>query len=514
MSIINTIGRMLLGAAIFRSLLGSSKWLLIVVALVGLALMSIGTARAQATCTPAAPCDRGIAYAYANDQGRADAQCKVLNSASRLRAGTHNVSHAATSQGGQYQSRGLCENANGGAVTPPNHGLGNYFYLSCSANAPWDEETKTCRQRCTSRDDITVNRPPFSPVGMGNPSSFGQCVSGCYVQFSKQDSVFVGVHTSNAKCDRDGQPEGETCNAVGRVSGPWGCVDPPKECEAGQVKDPVTGDCSGSNCPAGMMVDASGACRPESNTCPPGQIKAPNGSCLPGEGQCAAGEARGKDGTCKKDSNGDGTPDSEQGDGEGEEPGEGSSDSFSGGDTCSNPPSCDGNPILCGQARIQWRIDCNTRRSVNITGGTCGNEPRCVGENCNAMETAQLLQQWRAACMLEKLAQGTPSVGTGGQPEWTKVPGMNQNPGAGFTGDDAPRLRDGEVFDGSNLDFSGFAGGSSCPALVVPGGGTLLTGFASRLASPPTFWCDGIAMIKTILILLTTIATIFWQARN
>ena len=421
MRLLNTIGRMLLGAAIFRSLRGAPKWLLIAAALAGLALMSIGTARAQSVdysrcmddTSSVGNCSNDAA-ARAGATSHAIAQCKRLYPTA---TGAHFRRWQDEEPGRRFRAVANCSSA---GTTNTVGGFRNV--VPCPNGLDPDPVTGGCNQRCTSRDDITVSRPPFSPVGMGNPSNFGQCVSGCYVQFSKQDTVFVGVHTSNAKCDRDGQPEGETCNAVGRVSGPWGCVDPPKECEAGQVKDPVTGECSGSNCPAGMMVDASGACRPESNTCPPGQIKSPTGSCLPGEGQCAAGEARGKDGTCKKDSNGDGTPDSEQGGEDGEGPGddEAEPDSFSGGDNCNNPPSCSGSPVMCGQARIQWRIECNTRRSVNITGGTCGNEPRCVGENCNAMEYGQLLQQWRTACTLAKMAQGTASVGRDGLLDWAQ----------------------------------------------------------------------------------------------
>ncbi len=86
---------------------------------------------------------------------------------------------------------------------------------------------------------------------------------------------------------------------------------------------------------------------------------------------------------------------------------------------------------MCGQARIQWRIDCNTRKNLTVTGGRgCGMDPPiCTGEKCDALEYAQLLQQWRTACATEAL-RGVGGTGTG-QPDWTKVTGMNQDGGQG-----------------------------------------------------------------------------------
>ncbi|WP_206409330.1 virulence factor TspB C-terminal domain-related protein [Lysobacter enzymogenes] len=110
-----------------------------------------------------------------------------------------------------------------------------------------------------------------------------------------------------------------------------------------------------------------------------------------------------KDGTCKPDDDGDGEPN------DGEDTGK-----FSGGEDCKTPPQCSGDNILCGQARIQWRIDCNTRRSTTITGGngcSMSDVPICAGEKCNALEYQQLLQAWRSRCAVEKLATGTPTTG-------------------------------------------------------------------------------------------------------
>ena len=183
---------------------------------------------------------------------------------------------------------------------------------------------------------------------------------------------------------------------------------------------------------------------------------------MPGDGQCAQGEALGKDGTCKKDSDGDGEADEDADDPE--------QKSFSGGDNCDSPPSCAGDPIMCGQARIQWRIDCNTRRNVNISGGQCNAIPICTGKDCKAMEYSQLLMQWRTACALEKLN----TSGTGGSGDDANVAAIKDaltgnagSPDIGEEGSASDSWADGEGGDGDpiELDDSGYGwGGASCPA--------------------------------------------------
>lgn len=187
------------------------------------------------------------------------------------------------------------------------------------------------------------------------------------------------------------------------------------ECKEGEVLK--NGVCEREpDCPEGMVAVQGGTagavrsgelyCKPAETECPAGNIKAPSGQCLPGEGQCAAGEAKKKDGTCGKDGNNDGVPDDEDDDEENDT----TKETFSGGDSCDAPPSCNGGPIDCGMARIQWRIDCNTRKNVNISGGSCAAVPICTGEKCNAMEYAQLIQTWRGTCALEKLANAEGST--------------------------------------------------------------------------------------------------------
>lgn len=256
------------------------------------------------------------------------------------------------------------------------------------------------RNKCSSEPSYT-GAGPWSSEGAAKNGSLG-CRNGCDgAWFSNADGSKTWTATG-AICPAN---EESNCNAMG--SGYfWNSVL--KVCEPindgncpNGAKPNSLGKCAPEPCPEGMAQQADGTCKKKDSECPAGQVRSPDGKCLPGEGQCAAGEVRGPDGTCKRDSDGDGNPDPVD------------EESFSGGDDCSAPPACSGSPIMCGQARIQWRIDCNTRKNRNIAGGLCSAMPVCTGEKCDAMEYAGLLMQWRSACALEKMAQGNGSGDNG-----------------------------------------------------------------------------------------------------
>lgn len=283
------------------------------------------------------------------------------------------------------------------------------------------------------------------------------------------------------------------------------CEPPEVEtCPEGQAKN-ANGNCENQTCPAGMVESPGGTCINEKNECPAGDVKSPTGECLPGEGKCAAGEARGKDGTCKRDSDGDGTPDNEDDDPSNDD----NEEKFSGGDNCDSPPSCSGSPIQCGQARIQWRIECNTRRNVNISGGACNAMPVCTGKECNAMEYSQLLQQWRTTCAVEKLA----AMGQGGG-----APGDNSdliaylNSGGTFNsdalGDGGIEVGDpwggggGQPGDEHEPDGSGFGYSTSCPTFpTVNVMGTVLDFNGGPL-------CDWLALGGQLVLILAALASL------
>lgn len=310
---------------------------------------------------------------------------------------------------------------------------------------------------CATRSAYT-GVGPWSSGGSARNGSIG-CKDGCDGVWSRNvDSSMTwqgtgGLCPENEKGTCDNYGDGFYWNAVLNV-----CEPPEGKC-GGRPQNSL-GQCAPEPCPDGMTLQADGTCKNKGNECPAGQIKSPAGNCLPGDGQCAQGEVRGKDGTCKKDSDGDGEPD------EGEEGGEGpdgkKKDEFSGGDDCKTPPTCSGSPIMCGQARIQWRIDCNTRRNRNIAGGACTTPPVCTGEKCDALEYSGLLMQWRTACALEKLNTGTGGnadtaairnalTGTGGNPDYgTTSPGTGAWQGGGNTTPGTPNT-------------AGYGWGGSCP---------------------------------------------------
>lgn len=446
-------------------------------------------AQSLTTCPNSTPriCDQGQAYAAATDVTNFTASCREspfsnVGAYPTIRAvitGTTTDTSAA-----YYTTNFNCQYLRSTDQTWQTHAQ------SKSMSAFW-VATATC-----------ASRPPITGLAP-YPNGSIICTSSCsYVYHYNGD----GSSTKS--------PTGATCLssntecATGYYRFEGMCV--PKEvpdCLPGVEAKP--GICKKpEQCPTGMHETPEGFCEEDGSECPAGNIKAPSGECLPGEGQCAVGEARRPNGTCGKDSNGDGVADDDDEDPENDS----DKETFSGGDNCSSPPSCSGSPIMCGQARIQWRIDCNTRKNVNIAGGSCAAVPICTGEKCNAMEYSSLLMQWRTACATEKLLAGSDDGGSGGQPEWTKVGGMSQDGGAGQTADDVKGVELIE-FDTDDLDQSGFGGAASCPALYTGTGEGMGSEFVQQLASPPAIFCTWIGAVKAIMILFGTIIAAFITVR-
>lgn len=307
---------------------------------------------------------------------------------------------------------------------------------------------------CRSRPEETLD------FGSGARGGSVECKSGCEAMlFHNSDGTATRTYMSSV-CN--GKPDCSKLSGTYWNSRLQVCEPPEKECGAGEAPDGF-GGCMPNSCPDGMVLNSDLTCSNKKNECPPGNIKAPSGACLPGDGQCASGEVRGKDGTCKRDADGDGQPD------EGEDEGT-TNETFSGGDNCNSPPACSGSPILCGQARIQWRIDCNTRKNRNISGGSCSSPPVCTGEKCDALEYSSLLMQWRTACALEKLSIGGDDGGDGSGEDVAAIrnalTGDGGTPDIGAEGNSA----DSWASSGGNgsaiqPDTSGYGwGGGSCPS--------------------------------------------------
>jgi hypothetical protein len=357
--------------------------------------------------------------------------------------------------------------------------LGDYFRYSttCPSGSTWNNTTNTCN--CPSGQTYNVNTDScyactegqatgyYARVNLSrNPVTYPTGCDGQCAWRTRQNSTPANCYTVIGDL---GNPDtyryiGHNCwyateqtGAQCTIPTPQDGDEPPQECPAGHTRMP-DGSCKPQgDCPVGQ-VSINGTCQP-SGDCPAGQRKAPDGSCVPQT--CPAGQVSGGDGTCKPDTNNDGEPD---------EQGENEPNSFSGGDKCDVPPSCSGDAIMCGMARIQWRIDCNTRKNRTITGGHCGpgGVPICTGEKCDSMEYSHLLLQWRATCELEKGNAGAPGEGE----DFNSTCGTGKgdvpcegeiNVGPGGNGGDF--VVENDIGDGSGFDTSGYGWMQSCPTI-------------------------------------------------
>ncbi|MFI8716350.1 hypothetical protein ACIGHF_00440 [Stenotrophomonas sp. NPDC077464] len=407
----------------------------------------------------AADCPNGLAC----DQGKAFSMCKaaIARTIQEFKQANPNVQpkvqQDCVSFGSPRYDCAVQEASNGGAVRCRNadgsNSSGFHYGDTCEKRPDWNG--------------------PYPFLTGGKPTNGSvTCNGGCQqAWYSTGDGYFNGKYTSVPGTCND--YDEQQCKAKFGYS--WNsalsaCEPDEGKCPNGQAQNSL-GQCAPEPCPAGKVLQADGSCKNEANECPAGQIKSPDGNCLPGEGQCAAGEVRGKDGTCKKDADGDGEPDAGE---EGEGPNGETADDFSGGDSCNEPPSCSGSPIMCGQARIQWRIDCNTRKNRNIAGGMCTQPPVCTGEKCDALEYSGLLMQWRTACAVEKLASST-GTGTGSNPDLVAIrnalTGNAGTPDLGDAGDPAGAFSDESGYGNGGYpgefdpDTAGFGYSRTCPTI-------------------------------------------------
>ncbi len=455
-------------------------------------------------------CDRQQAWDEANDLQRITAYCRAT-----LGQATGVITAVTLSDPSTYRRSYACKWTVNNTFAMSGETF--HSFKPCAPGTAWNESTHTCdcptgqirnvydytcREACSARPSFTTGIT--SSTGQAIPNGAIGCRDGCmYLHTINGDGTATGTYLGD---DPDSQcAVAPVCLLPGWYLsiGTGMCHPPPPKCSASQRLDPKTNTCINS-CPSGMTLDATGACIESNNTCPAGQVKAPDGSCI--DDSCPSGQVKGSDGSCKRSND----PNKDQGDND---------KYFSGGDSCSAPPACSGDPILCGQARIQWRIDCNTRRNLNVSGGSCDAVPICTGEKCDALEYAQLLQQWRAACALERMApsrSSDPGQDTSDkQPSWTRVDGMNQDPGAGQTSDDIRGVRT-KTISTDSLDASGWLGGvGSCPSLVSGAASNGIgAAFAQSLASPPAWFCNFIGAMAAIIMTIASVAAGYILSRG
>lgn len=444
-----------------------------------LSLCGTGTAQAQqtvpsGTCGPMPDGFNAQGGIHCSQTAAFDA-CTIAKN-NRIAAGYTGIECTYQAPGGANTTaypRYYCARANGTAACSPSS---FYWINQCPAGKVWHADIQQCADDCSVNEhyDDTF-QPPNGSLACGG----GSC-----------EVVYLWNADGTVSSDRTGQtckPLTTECPSGYYYIGGLNVCAPenPTECPEGTSN--VDGQCKPrQQCPTGMHESPTGACVPDNDTCPAGKTKAPDGSCV--DNNCPSGQTRGSDGTCKKSED----PDKDEGDDD---------KYFSGGDSCAAPPACSGDPIMCGQARIQWRIDCNTRRNTNIAGGSCNAPPICTGEKCDAMEYSQLLTQWRTACAVEKLANEGLGDDEEGQPEWTKVGGMSQDQGAGETEADRKMVTTKEI-GAEDIDTGGWLGGGGCPAIMAAGASSgLLSGFAQAINSPPSYFCDYIGAIAAITLL-------------
>lgn len=331
-----------------------------------------------------------------------------------------------------------------------------YFSSGCPVGQVWFGGTfNRCDTACNARPTQTTL---FYP----KPGSV-ICERGCVRSFlANGDGETMTTQSTGQTCQAQ---DSSTCAALPPERGNfvWNpylkvCEPVVPECPAGQK--PVNGRCELNDfCPAGQVLNEQSVCVPREGECPAGTTRDLQGMCVSKDddgdpNKCPTGQVKGADGTCKPDTDDDG-----QADDDGEE------GRFGGGDNCKVPPTCSGDAIMCGQARIQWRIDCNTRRNQKISGGGCAPNtmPVCVGESCDLMQYAQLMQAWHTRCAVEKLASGS---GNGGDGDGDGNRDADFDAYAAGAGDAAALSDDGVTAAGAFTDESANNGGAG----GVPGG--------------------------------------------
>ena len=387
-------------------------------------------------------------------------QCTVFNTTIRMHG---------TSTGRRFTA--TCQEQTGSEGAAQFHAAWPFLVQGCPNGLVWfGGGLNRCDTACNARPSQTTL---FYP----KPGSM-TCERGCMRSFyANGDGETMTTQSTGQQCT--GTLE-DACAAIPAERGNFvrnpllGVCEPVSpECPEGMR--PVAGKCAPNDfCPVGQIVNENNVCEQRDGECPAGSTRALDGMCRSEDddnnpNKCPPGQVKGSDGTCKPDTDDDGEAD------EGSDTG-----TFSGGDSCKVPPMCSGDAILCGQARIQWRIDCNTRRNQQISGGGCApaSMPVCVGESCDLMQYAQLVQAWNTRCAVEELArrESTGGGNDNGDPvNWDPTldaaavvedTAGTAEPDDAFTDESANNGGEGGLPGGSgDLDTSGFGWSRSCPNL-------------------------------------------------
>lgn len=325
------IGRMLLGSVIRRTLWRSPRALLVVAAIIGLALMSIGTARAQ-----------DFSGCRADNAGNGTCPDQAAAHASAVAAAQYICDRLTT----PYRCDGLGETGHApaekrfrssykwsythGAPGGTNQGPNRYYLNGCPADAPWNPATGTCEAPCDfNAPPLTGGHTPSTgnlgfPASDPNGCATQVCSGGCAFNDPGTSSLSFVVVDGVAHCSVAGwRAAGQSCTAS---DGTGSVGSPPTDTDGDGTSDGF--DSSPNNPGSGGGGGADGAQQPEDGQC---------GG--PGQPEC-------------------GTPGS----------GSGNGNTSGGGGNCETPPSSSGDAILAQIAYQTWATRCA------IAGlGTSGN---------------------------------------------------------------------------------------------------------------------------------------------
>lgn len=295
MRLLDIIGRMLLGGSIRRALWRSPKALLIAAALVGLALMSIGNARAQNPPAGTSSATKPEAYA------------KCMAYVTWGAQGNPNIFRDPHCQDEPQRKRFVgCYNVNGNGVNCSGYGAHSYAQ-DCPADAPWNPETGTCGVPNTCPDQPNLGASAWSGY---DPSNASICKDSC--SYSDIGGLSVGIVTDGVEYTyaADWEPTGAQCSVAS------GAVAPPSDADGDGTSDGFDGSPNNPGSGGGGGPDGLG--QPEDKDCG-------------GPGQPACGE------------NGSGS---------------GNGNSSGGGGNCKTPPSSSGDAILAQIAYQAWATRC------------------------------------------------------------------------------------------------------------------------------------------------------------
>ena len=148
--------------------------------------------------------------------------------------------------------------------------------------------------------------------------------------------------------------------------------------------------------------------------------------------------------------------------------------SATGGSSCDAAPACSGDPIDCAQLWQQWKTRCSIEKPENATGRSCTNGV-ATNLNCTNMDPARCLElqvATEASCALAKIAAAGPDGG-GEEDGGVDTSGMGSASDFGDGGispSDAWRPGVGEEGGPGTPDLfddSGFLSSRSCPTMPV-----------------------------------------------